>query len=494
MSSTTTIVPGGLPADMNAPAVTAGGQPRRWSRQVAADIVALADTLAIIAGAMLPVWIYATYGGLAANWPLTIQSAIAASIIAHLLLKSWGMYDVRQMHDFPEHPGRLFAGLIVALVTVVGLGLPFAIKEVHIWVWYATWASASYTLLLANRSVARLLLRKFTLAGRFDQRVAVYGAGQIARRAHDHLSDPELGIHFVGVFDDRIGEDRINPEGLHVAGKLDELIALGRNEGVDQIIVALPQAAEGRIAMIARKLEQLPVSLHIVTHIASDLVDTTVNHKVSNLGSIGLLDVKKKPLSDWGPLVKAIEDKVLGALLMLIAAPFIPLIALLIKLDSPGPVFFVQRRRGLNKQEIEVLKFRTMHVMEDGADVRQATPDDERVTRVGWFLRRFSMDELPQLLNVMRGEMSLVGPRPHAILHDDQFGESLETYANRHQVKPGITGLAQVKGSRGQTDTPEKVAERVAYDTEYIKNWSLWLDLKILAMTAWVVITGRNAY
>jgi len=468
--------------------------PRRWSRQVAVDIVAFLDAMAVMVGALLPVAIYANYGSLAANWTLTVQSGIAASIISYLLLRSWNMYDTTRMHDFPEHPGRLFAGMAIALIAVIGLGLPQAVKDAHLWVWYATWASASYTLLLMIRGIARYTFRSLTAAGRFNHRVAVYGAGNIARRAHDHLANPGLGIKFVGVFDDRADDDRINPEGLSVAGRLDELIDLGRREGVDQIIVALPQAAADRITMIAKKLEQLPVSVHIVTHIASDLVDHQTTHKVSNLGSLGLLDVKKKALSDWQPFVKNCEDKILGALFMLIAAPLFPLIALAIKLDSKGPVFFAQRRRGVNRRDIEVLKFRTMHVTANGDDVRQVAEADERITCVGRVLRRFSLDELPQLVNVLRGEMSLVGPRPHAVRHDDEFSEYLEAYANRHQVKPGITGLAQVNGCRGPTDTPEKVAARVAYDTEYVRTWSLWLDLKILARTAWVVLIGRNAY
>lgn len=465
-----------------------------WSRRVAVDVVAILDATAIIIGAFLPVAIYANFGGLDPNWILTLQSSIAAAVVAFFLLRSWGMYDQRALSDLPEHPGRLLAALLIALFAVIGLGLPFAIKEAHLWVWYAAWASASYTLLLANRGISRAVLRKMTAAGRFDQRIAVYGAGQIARRVHDYLTNAQHGIHFSGVYDDRIGEDRINPEGLIVSGRLDDLIEASRNEQIDQIIIALPQVAEGRMAAITAKLERLPVSVHIVTHIASDLIENSNAHKVSNLGPVGMLDVKQKALSDWAPIVKRIEDIVLGSLFMLVAAPLFPLIALAIKAESRGPVIFRQRRRGLNKQEFEVFKFRTMSVMEDGDEVRQAVANDPRITNVGAVLRRLSLDELPQLMNVLKGEMSLVGPRPHAISHDDEFGGKLERYANRHQVKPGITGLAQVRGLRGPTDTAEKLKQRLACDMEYISSWSLWLDLKILARTFWVVAIGRNAH
>jgi Undecaprenyl-phosphate glucose phosphotransferase len=278
-----------------------------------------------------------------------------------------------------------------------------------------------------------------------------------------------------------------------INGRLDDLIEAGRAGRIDQIVIALPQSADRRAAEVARKLTQLPVSLHVVTHIASDLVDASAANRVSNLGPVGLLDVKRKPLSDWAPLVKRVEDHGLGFLLLIAASPLLLLCAIAIKLDSAGPVLFRQRRRGLNQKVIEVLKFRTMTVMEDGAEVRQATKDDDRVTRVGRILRRTSLDELPQLINVLKGEMSLVGPRPHALVHDEHWGEMLESYANRHQVKPGITGLAQVMGWRGATETEEKMKARVELDLAYIANWSLAADLKILAQTVWTVVHGENA-
>ena len=231
----------------------------------------------------------------------------------------------------------------------------------------------------------------------------------------------------------------------------------------------------------------------MVTHISSDLVDQAAKHRVSSLGPVGLLDVKPQPLADWSGLVKSVEDRVLGLLLLALAAPLLALAALAIKLDSSGPVFFRQRRRGLNMDVIEVLKFRTMHVMEDGANLAQATRNDPRVTRVGRVLRRLSIDELPQLINVLRGEMSLIGPRPHALVHDDHYGDMLERYANRHQVKPGMTGWAQVNGFRGPTETADMMADRVACDLVYIDRWSLWLDLKILAMTVLVGFRHKNA-
>ena len=469
-------------------------EPKRWSRQVASDLVGIFDVLAVIAGSAVPALIYAKAGGVVADWKLLAQTSLSAAMIAHLCLRSWGMYETTRMHDFPQVPLRLLAALGLGLFGTLGLGLPQALRGVHSWVWLATWMSASFTFIIMNRGVANWLLARLTAAGRFDTRVAVFGAGLIARRVHDHLAEPALGIRFVGVYDDRMGQERVNPEGLDVIGKLDDLLIAARDEQIDQIIIALPQSADRRIATVAKKLEQLPVSVHIVTHIASDLVDEGRTHKVSSLGPVGMLDVKKKALADWGPFIKRTEDLVLGCMLFLLTAPLFPLIALAIKHDSNGPVFFLQRRRGLNQRIIEIVKFRTMHVQEDGSDVRQATSDDARVTRVGRILRRTSLDELPQLWNVLKGDMSLVGPRPHALVHDEQFGEMLETYANRHQVKPGITGLAQVRGLRGQTHSADCVEARVNADIDYIKAWTLRLDLAILFKTLMAVVTGKNAH
>jgi putative colanic acid biosynthesis UDP-glucose lipid carrier transferase len=207
-----------------------------------------------------------------------------------------------------------------------------------------------------------------------------------------------------------------------------------------------------------------------------------------------LIDVKERPLADWAPIVKRAEDILISATLLVMTLPVTILIALAIKLTSRGPVLFRQRRRGLNQKVIEVLKFRSMTVQENGDEVRQATRNDQRITFVGRILRRSSLDELPQLVNVLIGEMSLVGPRPHALIHDEKWGEMLEQYANRHQVKPGITGLAQVRGLRGEAHTPSDIQNRIAADLEYIGNWSLWLDLSIILRTVNAVIGAKNAH
>jgi putative colanic acid biosynthesis UDP-glucose lipid carrier transferase len=470
---------------------------RAFSRRVAMDIVGYLDVFGVLIGGLVPAAIYASYGELPIRWPLVTQTSLLASLFAYLCLRHFGLYDINRIGDLPLKPLRILASFGIAFAVVMGLAVPFGISEMHFWVWYGTWAIVSTTFVMATRICAHKVLTHLTSSGAFDARVAVYGNGTIAERLAGHLNNPMLAVRFVGAFDDRIDHGR-NPSfasepQLPVSGTLVDLIALGRTGEIDQIIIALPPSADRRTADVARRLEQLPVSLHVCTHLVSDLIDSTTAHNVSHLGPIGLLDIKTKPLSDWGRHVKALEDYVIAALALLVAAPVMLLVAIAIKLDSPGPIFFRQRRHGLNRRVIEVLKFRSMRVMEDGAEVTQATAGDPRVTRIGRFLRASSLDELPQLINVLRGEMSLIGPRPHALVHDDHYGEMLERYANRHQVKPGMTGWAQVNGFRGPTETPDKMRARVEADLYYIDNWSLWLDLRILVLTVFVGLHHKNA-
>jgi Undecaprenyl-phosphate glucose phosphotransferase len=467
---------------------------KRWSRRIAVDLVGFADAAAVVAGGMIPAVVYAISGGLDVDWVKHLQMCLVCAVIVYGCLKNFGMYDTERLHDLPLHPTRLAASLGITFLAVLGLGLPFAPKEMHLWIWYAVWMGLSFTLLLDVRYAARIALARLTRNGVFDTRVAVYGSGIVASRVEEHLSDPSLGIRFAGLFDDRADANRIEGSGPGIAGRLDELVRMARIGEIDRIIIALPQSADARTQQIARRLEHLPVSLHIVTHIASDLVEAGPAHRVSNVGTVGLIDVKQKPLADWSRIVKIVEDYVLGAFLLVALLPVFALIALAIKLDSNGPVFFRQRRRGQNHRIFEVMKFRTMHVLEDGADLKQVTRDDPRVTRVGRALRWLGLDELPQLVNVLRGDMSIVGPRPHALAHDDHFGDTVDRYANRHQVKPGITGLAQISGYRGETETKEKIERRLALDLEYVNSWSLWLDIKILALTILRGVCSKNAY
>jgi Undecaprenyl-phosphate glucose phosphotransferase len=474
--------------------VTSPHRPKKlWSRQVAADVIAVIEAIGVVIGGLVPTAVYSAVGALEPNWPTVLQSALVAALIYRMYLLSQGMYDPARSNDYVVRPVKMLGALTIAVMVALSLGAPNILDKTSLVIWFAIWVAASLAIALLVRTIASDVMAAKTAEGRFDERVAVYGAGQIARRVHDHLSNPSLGLRFVGVFDSRENPNRINAEGLVVSGGLDDLVQACQEGRVDRVIIALPQIAERRVNDIARKFEDLSVSLNIVTHLATDFLSANRTHHISQLGSVGLIDIKTKQHTGWAPIVKRAEDLIIGSLAALIVLPIVPLIAAAIKLNSPGPILFKQRRRGRNQKVFEVLKFRTMSVMEDGANVRQATSHDPRVTSVGRILRRTSLDELPQLWNVLIGDMSLVGPRPHALVHDEKFGAMLESYANRHQMKPGVTGLAQVSGYRGETLTPQSIEGRVNHDLSYIRTWSLWLDLKIMVQTIAAVVIGHNA-
>ncbi|KAF0109630.1 MAG: sugar transferase, partial [Rhodospirillaceae bacterium] len=249
---------------------------------------------------------------------------------------------------------------------------------------------------------------------------------------------------------------------------------------------------DGRIVEIVRRLDELPVNVHL----SSDLVAFTLPRAhFTSFSGIPVLEVIQKPLTGWRIVVKNIEDKIIATVLIMLLSPVLALTALVVRLDSPGPVLFCQPRHGFNNQVLHVYKFRSMyHNRPSEEETPQATRDDPRVTRVGAFIRRTSLDELPQLFNVLEGTMSLVGPRPHAVSHNRFYGELIERYFARHKVKPGITGWAQINGLRGETETQDKMQARVEYDIYYIDNWSLWFDLKIIVKTAKVVLFQETAY
>ncbi len=471
------------------------GAAKARSRRVAIDLVAFADVACILIGGILPAWILAKTIHMPVHWLATSQGCLVTALFAYLCMRHFGLYDTRRMSDLPIGSDRIAAAIVIALVAAFGMGLPDGLNQGTVWYRYGAWFTTSLLLVVSVRYIARHVLAAMASQGQFSTRVAIYGNGRTADRIDSHLRNPEFGIRFAGIFDDRQPGTRAGTGEAYtmLTGNLDDLIAAGRAGEIDRIIIALPQTADRRISDVARKLEQLPSSLHIVTHIASDLVEDHPTHAVSSLGPIGLLDIKPQPLSDWAPHVKTFEDYVIGLMALILAAPVMAIVALAVRLESPGPVLFRQRRHGLNRRVINVLKFRTMRVLENGSEIQQACVGDTRVTRLGRFLRSTSLDELPQLINVLKGEMSLVGPRPHALVHDDHYGEMLERYANRHQVKPGMTGLAQVEGFRGPTDTPDKMQSRVEHDLIYIDTWSLWLDLKILGLTVVRGFKHRNA-
>lgn len=354
-----------------------------------------------------------------------------------------------------------------------------------------TWLVATpLTLVAAHEAARRLLPRMITLGS--PAIAVVAGVNEIGLRLVRELqTNPFLGQEFAGFFDDR-SRQRLESIGAHpLLGRLCELADYVKKNHVDQIYLALPMATQPRILALLDDLKDTTASIHFVPDIfVTDLIQGRVD-RISGMPVVAVCDT---PFAGLNGLVKRASDILLSILILLLVSPLLLMIAVGVKLGSPGPVLFKQRRYGLDGQEIVVYKFRSMTVCEDGAHIAQATRNDRRITRFGGFLRRTSLDELPQFINVLQGRMSIVGPRPHAVAHNEQYRGLIKGYMVRHKVKPGITGWAQVNGYRGETETLEKMAKRIEFDLEYLRNWSLNFDLWIIVKTVLVVARDRHAY
>ncbi len=304
----------------------------------------------------------------------------------------------------------------------------------------------------------------------------------------------EPWMDVLAIYDDRV--KRLEGFSEHtITGNVDDLIKYARSNRIDEILVALPWKAEKRTLEILKRLQELPVRVRL----CPDLIGFNFpNSGYSYYSGIPIMHVSETPIDGWSFVFKSIEDRILAIFALILILPIMLLIALLVKIDSKGPVFFRQKRYGFNNQLIEVLKFRSMHVDNQDSNAETlVTRNDPRVTRIGNILRRTSLDELPQILNVLKGEMSLVGPRPHATkakAAGRYYQDVVSEYAHRHKVKPGISGWAQIQGWRGETDTEEKIIKRVEHDLYYIENWSLGFDVYILFKTVLVVFRSENAY
>ncbi|MGE5469650.1 MAG: undecaprenyl-phosphate glucose phosphotransferase [Bacteroidota bacterium] len=324
------------------------------------------------------------------------------------------------------------------------------------------------------------------------RRAVIVGRGHLSRQLASRIENsPLLGIQIVGYFDDRSLSRTYAPAEDKLFGTLDQLADYVKSHPVDLIYITLPMASQPRILKLLEELRDTTASIYFTPDIfVSDLIQA----RLDTVGGMPVVAVCETPhYGVSGPLKRA-SDLVLASAILLLIAPLLLAIAVAIRLESPGPVIFRQRRYGLDGQEIIVYKFRSMTVAEDGDDIRQATRHDSRITRLGAILRRSSLDELPQFINVLQGRMSVVGPRPHAVVHNELYRKLINGYMLRHKVRPGITGWAQVNGLRGETETLEKMQKRVEFDLDYLRNWSLLWDLEIILKTLLVVWKKQNAY
>ncbi len=357
--------------------------------------------------------------------------------------------------------------------------------------WMISWTGLGLIGLTLERFLFRLWLRWLRSRGINQQQVVIAGTARLAAEVTERLgASPWTGIEVVGCFfedDDGVDETQVP----HL-GPLSELAAFVSERRVHQVWLAFPLREEKVVRRLLHDLRHCTADVRFVPDIFAFRL---LNHSVTEVAGLPVLNLTATPMIGVNRFLKALEDRVLALLILLVIGPLMLLIAAGVKLSSPGPVLFKQRRHGWDGAPIKVYKFRSMrlHTEENGA-VTQATCNDSRVTRFGAFLRRSSLDELPQFFNVLQGRMSIVGPRPHAIVHNEEYKELIDAYMLRHCVKPGITGWAQVNGLRGETDTIDKMRKRVECDLFYIENWSIWFDVKIIVLTLLRGFVNRNAY
>jgi Undecaprenyl-phosphate glucose phosphotransferase len=475
------------------PTASTGARRRaEWlSPVMLSGLVRATDCLVILLAGLLS---HYTRFGDEALTPLAFYALAVTTLLTLNIFHLAGVYRGTTPGVLHAQAGRLLIAWLAVIALLLGLGFVTKTVQDLSRLWVGIWLIYGFVGLVLARGGLELLFRRWQRAGRLTRNIAIIGAGEHGRRLAEHLRRADHGVRLLGLFDDRRERVPDYVAGYPVLGTIDDLLDLARDRPLDQVIVALPWSAEQRLLACMRKLRGLAVNVRL----CPDHIGFHLPHRgVSHLGGVPLLNVFEKPLGGWNSVVKAIEDRVLAALILLLVAPLMLLIALAIKLTSPGPVVYRQARYGFYDEVIEVYKFRTMHVRDcdrGGPGLAQARRDDPRITPLGRILRRASLDELPQLLNVLKGDMSLVGPRPHAVAHNVQYARLIDEYLARHRVKPGITGWAQVNGLRGETDTLAKMEKRVQHDLFYIENWSLGFDLRIILLTLFVIFTDPNAY
>ena len=356
----------------------------------------------------------------------------------------------------------------------------------------AWWALVTPALLWTTVFTGRKTLRYLAALPGNRRTAVVVGAGALGVKvARGFQLRRELGLTFLGFFDDRT-DDRVDAEAVgQRLGSLRQVADFVRAHGVHEVYITLPLGSQPRILELMEQVQGTTASVFFVPDVFGISI---IQGRLQDMNGVPVVGLCETPFTGINRLVKTTADMMLATVILVLISPVLLLIAIGVKLTSPGPALFRQRRNGLDGEEIVVYKFRSMRSLDDGQVVPQATKDDPRVTPFGGFLRRTSLDELPQFINVLQGRMSIVGPRPHAVAHNEQYRKLIKAYMVRHKVKPGITGWAQIHGQRGETDTIEKMQARVEYDLEYLRNWSLGLDLQIIARTIKLVFFDRSAY
>ncbi len=470
--------------------------PKAYSRIVLIGIVRMIEFLLItLTGFLVQMLHVAPAHGVQTVYIVSIPVLAAFTVVMFQVI---GAYRMNALRYFAKQSLRI--SVAWTLVFLLALALVFFLKLDLVFsrVWLSGWFVSGLAVLLTERACLSRFINHLSKTGRLERRTVIVGGGPAADQLLEQLAhQAQSDLRICGVFDDRT--DERSPDmvgGFPKLGTVNDLLEFARRVRLDLVIFTLPITAEARLLQMLRKLWVLPVDIRLAAHMNKLRFQPRA---YSYIGSVPLLDVFDKPMADWDIVLKYLFDKIAGTFCLVLAAPVMLIVALAVKLDSPGPIFFKQKRYGFNNELIEVFKFRSMYVDQlDYNASKLVTRNDPRVTRVGRFIRKASLDELPQFFNVVfKGNLSLVGPRPHALnamAAEHQYDEVVDGYFARHRVKPGITGWAQIHGWRGSTDTPEQIQKRVECDLYYIENWSILLDLYILVATPFALFKLENAY
>ncbi|RDE22582.1 undecaprenyl-phosphate glucose phosphotransferase [Motiliproteus coralliicola] len=420
-------------------------------------------------------------------------AVVVASFASFTVYPFFSIYRTWRGATKMEEARALFLGWTSLFAVLAMLAVLTKTSEEYSRLWFGLWYSVGLAWLVVSRFLMRGFLGYIRENGLNSRRIVIVGSDELGQRvATTLLSENWTGLQVAGFFTDD-PQPTLNTflNGLSVLGNLDSCPDYVRQHKVDQVWICLPLEDEQRMRALFESLDDVPVDLRFVPDIFGFQL---INHSVSEIAGLPVIDLSASPMDGISRVLKGIEDRVLSLIILLLISPILAVIAGAIKLTSPGPIIFKQRRYGINGEEIKVYKFRSMTAQDNGAVVKQAQKHDSRITPLGAFLRRTSLDELPQFFNVLQGRMSIVGPRPHAVAHNEQYKGLIGGYMKRHLVKPGITGWAQINGWRGETDTLDKMEKRVEYDLYYIENWSLWFDLKIIFLTIFKGFVHKNAY
>jgi putative colanic acid biosynthesis UDP-glucose lipid carrier transferase len=431
-----------------------------------------------------------------ASWQAEYVWGLLFSVLLfNFFAESQDAYRSWRGTNLKEEIGIVLSSWLSSAMVLLILDIVFIHTEIYSNPFIAIWIIATPIELISWHAMVRMILAIIRSRGYNTRKVAIVGATPLGKRLQFALSQMDWsGYRFAGYYDDRqvnISDDKPRTEQVNIEGNIKQLIKDCKKGEIDSVYITLAMSAEHRIKKLVDKLADSTVSVYFVPDF---FTFNLLNSRWIDHQGITAVSIYDSPFTGLDSTLKRLEDIILSIVILCIVAIPMMMIAIGIKVTSKGPVLFKQNRYGIDGEEIKVWKFRSMTVADNGDKIVQATKGDSRITPFGAFLRKTSLDELPQFFNALAGEMSIVGPRPHAVAHNEEYREKIQGYMLRHKVKPGITGLAQINGFRGETDTLDKMEGRIHYDLQYIQSWSIWLDLKIIVLTVFKGFTHKNAY